>query len=67
MSGSGGNEGGEISVSRRNDNSVNDSKVALQHHEEEDVDIPIESKISKTLSERTTKIVIILVLIMLFF
>jgi hypothetical protein len=35
--------------------------------EEEEVDIPLESNISKTLSERTTKIVIILVLVMLFF
>ena len=34
--------------------------------EEEEVEMPTESKISKTLSERTTKIVIILVLVMLF-
>jgi len=31
------------------------------------LDVPTESRISKTLSERTTKIVIILVLLMLFF
>ena len=36
-------------------------------NEDEDVEVPLESKISKTLSERTTKIVIILVLLMLFF
>lgn len=30
------------------------------------MEIPLESKIAKTLSERTTKIVIILVLVMLF-
>lgn len=35
-------------------------------HEEEEVDVPTESKISKVLSDRTTKIVIILVLVMLF-
>ncbi len=34
--------------------------------EEEEVEVPTESKISKTLSDRTTKIVIILVLLMLF-
>lgn len=39
-----------------------------KHDEEEDenVEIPVESRISKTLSERTTKIVILLVLLMLF-
>lgn len=36
------------------------------NHEEEDEEIPLESHISKKLSERTTKIVIILVLVMLF-
>ena len=35
------------------------------HHEEEEPEI-LESRISKTLSDRTTKIVIILVLLMLF-
>ena len=40
----------------------------ITHEEEEDeADMPLESKISRTLSERTTKIVIILVLLMLFF
>jgi hypothetical protein len=34
--------------------------------EEDELEIPLESKIGKTLSERTTKIVIILVLVMLF-
>ena len=34
---------------------------------EDDLEVPMESRISKTLSERTTKIVIILVLVMLFF
>lgn len=34
--------------------------------DEDDFEIPVESKIAKTLSERTTKIVIILVLVMLF-
>ena len=34
--------------------------------EEEEEEIPLESNISKKLSERTTKIVIILVLVMLF-
>jgi hypothetical protein len=38
-----------------------------EHHEDEEIEVPLESKISKILSERTTKIVIILVLLMLFF
>ena len=38
----------------------------MEDDDDDDVEIPTESKISKTLSERTTKIVIILVLVMLF-
>jgi len=34
--------------------------------DEDEFEIPLESKIAKTLSDRTTKIVIILVLVMLF-
>jgi hypothetical protein len=46
-------------------------KPSLTINEEEDVDdddieVPTESRISKALSEKTTKIVIILVLVMLF-
>lgn len=40
--------------------------AGLEPIDEEDVEVPTESKISKTLSDRTTKIVIILVLLMLF-
>jgi hypothetical protein len=34
--------------------------------DEDDIEVPTESRISKALSEKTTKIVIILVLVMLF-
>lgn len=36
------------------------------NHEEEEEEMPLESHISKKLSDRTTKIVIIIVLVMLF-
>jgi Fe2+ transport system protein B len=44
----------------------NSSNQPQQEGEEEEIEVH-ESRISKTLSERTTKIVIILVLLMLFF
>lgn len=38
----------------------------MENEEEEDEDIPIESKISKILSEKTIEIVILMVLALLF-
>jgi hypothetical protein len=40
--------------------------VEEHHSDDEDEDMPMESNISKNLSDRTIKIVIILVLLMLF-
>ena len=54
------------SMPDQNPESINDPNLLLEE-EDEGVDVPTESRISKTLSERTTKIVIILVLLMLFF
>ena len=45
---------------------VNLEAIKKEEEDDDDEDMQLESKISKTLSERTTKIVIILVLVMLF-
>jgi hypothetical protein len=45
---------------------IDDMQMHDEIPEEEDFKIPNESKISKTLSEKTTKTVIILILLMLF-
>lgn len=61
------------SLTIREVNEVNDSSKTVEvaaveehHSDEEDEDMPMESNISKNLSDRTIKIVIILVLLMLF-
>ena len=58
---------GSIEVSQSHNNFSEKQQLHYEvEDDEEEVEIPNESKISKTLSERTTKIVIILVLCMLF-